>query len=161
MDNKINNDTDILTVYKLEAIDYIEGKDSLASVEKMLIGFFSSIDACAETERDYKSLPGFSQQSCEFLITPFVFSSVDSGTVKRVFYESYEENEMTNAGGIQNCEIGLFLSREEAETAKTLFLSNLDSGRLLENHEQSTVVYIEEYQINQRYWQEGYSRYSY
>ena len=57
-------------------------------------------------------------------------------------------------------EIGLFLSKEEAEAAKAQYLDQVRLKSSQEQFEENINIYINEYMINQRHWTEGFVRYT-
>lgn len=159
MDITFTNDIFILNVYKLEAVDNIKCADGRVTTEKMLIGFFDSLDSCDKVENDYKNLPGFSLPSCKFKRTPYAFASAKQSNIEQVFYaEACMEHELTGEETVT--EIGLYLSQNEAATAIERYVKENDTGIPSEQLKKSGAVYVEEYKINQRHWQEGFTRYT-
>lgn len=159
MDNTIIKNPFVLTVFKLEAVDCIEDVNTVPTVETMLIGFFDSIDTCNKVEEDYRQLPGFSLKSCKFVKTPYSFSFPDVFDVDHVFYVQWCKNcELT--GEEESLEIGLFLSQEEAETAKKRWLAKNELRPSQGTETDNLYIFIDEYKINQRHWQDGFTRYT-
>ena len=159
MDNQIFEHDNVI-LFKLEAVDRIEQSHGDFTEERMLIGFFDSAAECDKIESDYRLLPGFSLSGCSFVRTPYEFSSAESTDVDRVFYvQSCIAGSVTDEETV--LEIGLFLTEDEAESAKRRFLSKRESGSQPEADIAAATVYIDEYGINQRQWQDGFNRYTY
>ena len=152
MDNKSNT----ITIYKMEAVDQIDYASGKFVEEKMLIGFFNSLAACADVENDYKSLPGFSRPSCNFNIIPYSLSSSKGGKIERVFFvQEWIFDEQTGEETIT--EIGVFLTSKEAEEEKARYLT-MKKGYSTDQAKFNDSIYIDEYEINERHWQEGFTR---
>ena len=116
MDNKITENAYILTLFKLEAIDYIEDAENITA-ETMLIGFFDSIEMCNEVEKAYRNLPGFCLQSCSFATTPFVFPLDCHSAIDHIYYvQGCITSKLT--GEETKLEGGVFLTEEDAEAEK-------------------------------------------
>ena len=159
MDNSINKNANILTLFKLEAVDYIKGTDDYSAAETMLIGFFDSIDVCSEVENEYRKLPGFCLESCKFIKTPYNFSLDGHLAIDRVYYvQCCKIKEST--GEEEVLEVGLFLSEEEAESEKKHLICNDELDLSRETDKTGFNIYIDEYKINQRHWQDGFTRYT-
>lgn len=159
MDNTITKNASVLTIFKLEAIDCIEDANTVPAVETMLIGFFDSIDSCNKVEEDYRKLPGFSLKSCKFVKTPYSFSPFAEFDVDHVFYVQWCKTcELT--GEEESFEIGLFLSQKEAEAAIMRWLAENKLGPPQGTDKDNLDIYIAEYRINQRHWQDGFIRYT-
>lgn len=142
-----------MTIYKLEAVDRIEYDEGEFEEERMVIGFFDSLASCNEVENDYRSLPGFSLNSCRFEVSPYSFTTENDSPIQRVFIVQewiFDEN----TGDEEITEIGAYLSLLEAGNAKYSYLSDKYSDPM--SH--SDCVLIDEYVINERHWQEGFDR---
>lgn len=140
----------------MEAVDQIDYASGKFVEEKMLIGFFNSLTACADVENDYKALPGFSLPSCKFNIIPYSLPSSTGEMIERVFFvQEWIFDEQTGEETIT--EIGVFLTLKEAEEEKAGYLT-IKKGYGTDRAKYSDAVYIDEYEINERHWQEGFTR---
>ena len=140
----------------MEAVDYIDYAGGEFAEEKMLIGFFDSLATCADVEDNYKALPGFSLPSCKFVVTPYSFSSEKNNIIERVFFvQEWVFDEQTGEESIT--EIGVFSTLKEAEKGKAQYLA-FKKAKGTDQTTYSDSIYIDEYEINERQWQEGFTR---
>ena len=152
MDNK----NDKITVYKMEAVDRIDYSEEEYAEEKMLIGFFDSLATCADVEGDYRLLPGFSLPSCRFVMTPYYFSCIKNNTINRVYFvQEWIFDEQSGEEAIT--EIGVFATIEEAEKQIAQYRAFKTPG-ITDQTTCNDSIYIDEYRINERHWQEGFTR---
>ena len=143
-------------IFKLEAVDYLEEGNNIQN-EIMLIGFFDSAELCKLVETEYKTLPGFSSLSCKFETTEYVFDLSTQVDIGEVYYvQASKTNIQTTEEEV--IEIGLFLTFEDAKNAESVFLKKDDSCKLYGKTLQIS-TYIDTYELNQKHWQEGFSRY--
>ena len=144
-----------ITIYKMEAVDYIDYSDGEFVEEKMLIGFFDSLATCRDVEDDYKNLPGFSLASCKFAVTPYSLPTVKDRFVDQVFFvQEWVYDERTGEESIT--EIGVFSTLKEAETEKAKYLALKNQNKDQTSYNES--IYIDAYKINERHWTEGFTR---
>ena len=159
MDKSTIENADNQTIYKLEVADHMSDSIRAPAIETMLIGFFSSLIACEEVEKDYRKLPGFSLPSCNFVKTPYHFSLNGALAIDRVYYVQSCVLDALNSEE-DTFEVGLFLSKEEAEAARAHYLDQVILKSSQEQFEENTTIYINEYKINQRHWTEGFVQYT-
>ena len=160
MDYKVGEYAHMKSIIKLEAVDHIDEPSGNTTIERMLIGFFDSDSVCNEVEKDYRLLPGFSLLGCRFVRTTYELPLSDSSNCDCVFYaQACILGAKTGEEAI--IEIGLFLSEEEADSARSAFLAGHSNTHHPRFDSASISVHIDEYEINKRHWQEGFTRYTY